>query len=107
MQDAIVFCKACGNNVHRDCFQAWAAAKQGAALTCVWCRAPWPKETASKPAAAADYVNLRDHSALHKSANTSLNALYGNESAIWIGAHTGQYSMRQAVNMARAASGRS
>ena len=44
--EAIVFCHACGNNVHGDCFGRWKEAKQssGQKLTCVWCRAAWEGE---------------------------------------------------------------
>ncbi|KAI0204054.1 hypothetical protein F4808DRAFT_457161 [Astrocystis sublimbata] len=38
-----VYCKAtCGNNIHRECFERWAATKRrGAAVTCPMCRSPW------------------------------------------------------------------
>ena len=104
LQDAIVFCKSCGNNVHKECFQRWSVAKRGAGVTCVWCRAPWPNDVGSQPA-GGEYVNLRDHSRQHRRADTSLSALYGSN-AVWIAAHAGQYSRRQAANMARAARGR-
>ncbi|KAF2642442.1 hypothetical protein P280DRAFT_467801 [Massarina eburnea CBS 473.64] len=40
----IVYCKAsCGNNVHKDCMQSWAAAKAGKA-TCPYCRANWEED---------------------------------------------------------------
>ncbi|RFU25433.1 hypothetical protein B7463_g10913, partial [Scytalidium lignicola] len=41
MADAIVWCKgACGNNVHKHCFQQWAKTKSGD-VKCVYCRTPW------------------------------------------------------------------
>lgn len=37
----IVWCKAaCGNNVHRLCFEQWAKSKPGE-VKCVFCRTPW------------------------------------------------------------------
>ena len=40
----IVYCKAaCGNNIHRECFNQWAVTKQGSGLTatCPFCRTAW------------------------------------------------------------------
>lgn len=45
--EEIVWCKAaCGNNVHKTCFEQWAATKQGAAdgVTCPFCRTPWMED---------------------------------------------------------------
>ena len=40
-KEAVVYCKAaCGNNVHKDCMNSWAVARQGKA-TCPYCRAAW------------------------------------------------------------------
>ena len=37
-----VWCSAmCGTNLHRDCFQQWAASKSTGPVTCVMCRTPW------------------------------------------------------------------
>lgn len=42
----IVWCKrACGNNVHKSCFQQWAMSQQGSNITCVYCRTPWEMES--------------------------------------------------------------
>jgi hypothetical protein len=39
--DDIVWCKAaCGNNIHRQCFEQWAKSKPGAVM-CVYCRTIW------------------------------------------------------------------
>lgn len=39
--DDIVWCKAaCGNNVHRQCFEQWARTKPGT-VKCVYCRSAW------------------------------------------------------------------
>jgi hypothetical protein len=40
-QDDVIWCKgACGNNVHRQCFEQWAKSKPGE-TRCVYCRTPW------------------------------------------------------------------
>ena len=40
--EEIVYCKAaCGNNVHKSCFEQWAATKTGGGVTCPFCRTPW------------------------------------------------------------------
>lgn len=38
----LVWCKAaCGNNMHKDCFEQWAASQRGQEVRCVYCRTPW------------------------------------------------------------------
>jgi hypothetical protein len=40
--DTVVWCKAaCGNNIHKACFNQWAATKSNGAVTCPFCRTPW------------------------------------------------------------------
>lgn len=42
--EEIVWCKAaCGNNVHKECFEKWAASRKGQSggVTCPFCRTPW------------------------------------------------------------------
>lgn len=42
--EEIVYCKAaCGNNVHKGCFEKWATAKKsaGVGVTCPFCRTKW------------------------------------------------------------------
>ena len=40
--NALVWCKAaCGNNMHKDCFEQWAASQRGQEVKCVYCRTPW------------------------------------------------------------------
>ncbi|KAI9266714.1 hypothetical protein BDA99DRAFT_30879 [Phascolomyces articulosus] len=36
----IVFCKSCGNNIHKACFEAWSTSGRSK-ITCVYCRAEW------------------------------------------------------------------
>ncbi|KAL3480001.1 hypothetical protein BJX99DRAFT_45679 [Aspergillus californicus] len=41
-KEDIVWCRAaCGNNIHRTCFQKWAATQQAQGVRCVYCRAAW------------------------------------------------------------------
>ncbi|KAJ9655253.1 hypothetical protein H2198_005869 [Neophaeococcomyces mojaviensis] len=38
----LVWCKAaCGNNMHKECFEQWAASQRGQEVRCVYCRTPW------------------------------------------------------------------
>lgn len=38
----IVWCRAaCGNNIHKDCFEQWARSQAGKEIRCVYCRTPW------------------------------------------------------------------
>ncbi|PGH20829.1 hypothetical protein AJ80_03456 [Polytolypa hystricis UAMH7299] len=44
--DDIVWCHAaCGNNVHKGCFQQWAASSRASGgVRCVYCRTPWKED---------------------------------------------------------------
>ncbi|KAI9828583.1 MAG: hypothetical protein M1819_006575, partial [Sarea resinae] len=40
--ESIVWCKAaCGNNLHKQCFEQWAKSQRGNVVKCVYCRTPW------------------------------------------------------------------
>ncbi|KAL1872219.1 hypothetical protein Plec18167_006822 [Paecilomyces lecythidis] len=40
--EEIVWCKAaCGNNVHKVCFQRWATTQRQSGVRCVYCRSDW------------------------------------------------------------------
>ncbi|KZO97068.1 hypothetical protein CALVIDRAFT_454547, partial [Calocera viscosa TUFC12733] len=41
----LVFCRSCGNGLHKGCFTQWAKTPNG--RTCVTCRAAWPHEGAA------------------------------------------------------------
>ena len=44
--EQVVWCRAaCGNNVHKACFDQWARTKAGH-VTCPFCRTPWQDEEA-------------------------------------------------------------
>lgn len=39
--DDVIWCRAaCGNNIHKQCFEQWAKSKLGQ-VKCVYCRTPW------------------------------------------------------------------
>jgi len=45
--EEIVYCRAaCGNNLHKTCFDQWAASKRGSGstVTCPFCRTPWQSD---------------------------------------------------------------
>lgn len=43
--EEIVWCQAaCGNNLHKTCFDQWAASKRGGQVTCPYCRTQWETE---------------------------------------------------------------
>ncbi|GAB7351973.1 hypothetical protein MBLNU459_g2499t1 [Dothideomycetes sp. NU459] len=45
----IVWCKAaCGNNLHKSCFDRWAAAKGVDRVTCPYCRTAWESSVDGK-----------------------------------------------------------
>ncbi|KAL2785856.1 hypothetical protein BJX66DRAFT_49202 [Aspergillus keveii] len=46
-KENIIWCRAaCGNNVHANCFQKWAATQNSRGVRCVYCRSPWQVEDA-------------------------------------------------------------
>ncbi|KAF2718611.1 hypothetical protein K431DRAFT_322306 [Polychaeton citri CBS 116435] len=80
--EAIVYCQAaCGNNIHKACFEQWAATKKGSGITCPFCRALWQSDNATLKTFAKSgarnedgYVNIakqlgisgrRDYSSYH------------------------------------------
>jgi hypothetical protein len=76
VKEDVVFCRVCGNNVHRDCFMRWSKSKRAGTVTCVYCRAPWDDEGKDKKGKGEGYVNLAAYSDSHSQADTSLEALY-------------------------------
>lgn len=65
----LVWCKAaCGNNVHKSCFEQWAASQRGSTVKCVYCRTPWEMDRKEIDAITKmgitgedGYVNVADH----------------------------------------------
>jgi hypothetical protein len=67
--EAIVWCRAaCGQNLHQECFMAWARTKGGSVkVTCPMCRSVWEgdpgmvrKIEKSRGAMSEGYVNVAD-----------------------------------------------
>jgi hypothetical protein len=64
----LVWCKAaCGNNMHKECFEQWAKSQAGQTVKCVYCRTPWQvdagdiSELMKVGSVGADgYVNVAD-----------------------------------------------
>lgn len=119
--EALVFCGSCGNNIHRLCFDKWAAQGRrqggGSGVTCVMCRAPWVDGASGKAAADSGsagavaavaavpglgpggYLNLAAVSDAHRGAQAaSLEALYGDRS-VWIQANQGRIGRREAASL--------
>lgn len=65
----LVWCRAaCGNNVHKSCFDQWAASQRGASVKCVYCRTSWQVDPGDlrniKQAGSVSedgYVNVAEH----------------------------------------------
>ena len=64
----LIWCQAaCGNNMHKDCFEQWAKSQAGQTVKCVYCRTPWQvdagdiSELMKTGSVGADgYVNVAD-----------------------------------------------
>ncbi|KAL2686424.1 SWIM zinc finger protein [Phyllosticta citricarpa] len=79
-KEEIVYCKAaCGNNMHKDCFDQWAATKRDN-VTCPYCRSPWQQgdEDSVKKVAksgkvnAEGYVNVADQTGISRERGMSV-----------------------------------
>lgn len=74
--NSLVWCKAaCGNNMHKSCFEQWAVTQRGGSgssnpVPCVYCRTPWQFDSACNADSEAvkqsgsismdGYVNVAD-----------------------------------------------
>ncbi|KAF4820389.1 hypothetical protein CGCTS75_v011357 [Colletotrichum tropicale] len=69
--EAVVYCRAaCGQNIHKECFDTWAATKRrsGSNVTCPYCRSVWENDTGEMvktvkkkgQATYEGYVNVAD-----------------------------------------------
>ncbi|KAL4921141.1 hypothetical protein BDW62DRAFT_140320 [Aspergillus aurantiobrunneus] len=46
-KENIVWCRAaCGNNIHKSCFQQWASTQNDQGVRCVYCRSHWQNQDA-------------------------------------------------------------
>jgi Ring finger domain len=68
-ENELVWCKAaCGNNMHKSCFEQWVGSQRGNTVKCVYCRTPWEMEKEDlekiKKTGALNsegYINVADH----------------------------------------------
>lgn len=82
----LVWCKAaCGNNMHRGCFDQWASSVRGNQVRCVYCRSPWHLEETEvaaivKTATINDegYFNVANHFGLSQERD------YSSYSPFWV-----------------------
>ena len=84
-KEELVWCKAaCGNNLHKSCFDQWAKSQRGKTLKCVYCRTPW--ESDAKNVAAVHktgeknregYVNVADQFGMSGVRDTSTYSRWG------------------------------
>lgn len=92
--DEIIWCKAaCGNNVHKSCFQQWAKSKPGE-VRCVYCRTPWMGETKDIKSIARSggahvnaegYVNVAAELGISGERDTSTYHYHRNWGGSWSG----------------------
>ena len=75
----LVWCKAaCGNNMHKSCFEQWVASQRGNTVKCVYCRTPWEVDHGDlkniRQAATVNeegYVNVADRFGMSGTRNYS------------------------------------
>ncbi|KZT69892.1 hypothetical protein DAEQUDRAFT_726214 [Daedalea quercina L-15889] len=72
----LVWCEACGNALHKECFTQWAATarQKGQPVTCVFCRAKWVGAGGSASGGSRSYegyVNLADVAGVSTDRDTS------------------------------------
>jgi hypothetical protein len=76
--EKIVWCRAaCGNNIHKGCFEQWAKSQAGREVRCVYCRSVWEGDRgsvdeilrvkASGRVNAEGYLNVGDELGLSRS----------------------------------------
>lgn len=88
--EALVWCKAaCGQNIHKQCFEMWAATKRQAVgargdVTCPYCRSVWhgDEEMVKKikntgEVGAEGYVNVADQLGISTHRDTSTYSSWG------------------------------
>jgi RING finger family protein/SWIM zinc finger len=93
-KDNIVWCQAaCGNNIHKHCFETWAKTKRGSDVTCPLCRSVWQGDQdivkriqKNRPVNSDGYVNVADQLGIsqHRGVYFALFAI-----EFWISTDTG------------------
>ncbi|KAH9819822.1 Ring finger domain [Teratosphaeria destructans] len=84
--EAIVYCKAaCGNNIHKACFEQWAATQRGQKVTCPFCRTAWEGDEESiKNVAKTGRVNEEGYVNVADQLGLSGRRDYGSYHAYWV-----------------------
>jgi hypothetical protein len=93
-KDNIVWCQAaCGNNIHKHCFETWAKTKRGSDVTCPLCRSVWQGDQdvvkriqKNRPVNSDGYVNVADQLGISQHRGVYF-AMLGAE--FWISTDTG------------------
>ncbi|KAE8410187.1 hypothetical protein BDV36DRAFT_289779 [Aspergillus pseudocaelatus] len=85
-REEIVWCRAaCGNNIHKTCFQQWAVTQHSQGVRCVYCRSPWQADTsnvnleqlrAQGQATAEGYINVASQLGLSGQRGTRPSLLF-------------------------------
>lgn len=82
-----VWCRAaCGQNLHRVCFDTWARTCSGRAVTCPLCRSPWEMDERTDAVASVDtsrgvegvdgYLNVADQLGISGGRGTLTRRVY-------------------------------
>lgn len=84
--EAVVYCKAaCGNNIHKSCFEQWAATKRGKGVTCPFCRTAWQgDEDMIKKLAQSGVVNDEGYVNVASQLGLSGSRDYSSYHAPWV-----------------------
>jgi hypothetical protein len=88
----LVWCKAaCGNNMHKDCFEQWAKSQAGKPVKCVYCRTLWQTEAGNiqellkgGSVGADGYVNVADQLGMSGERD------YSSYHPFWVDRHLGR-----------------
>ncbi|KAG7123256.1 Mitogen-activated protein kinase kinase kinase 1 like [Verticillium longisporum] len=101
--EKVVWCRAaCGQNIHRDCFQTWAKTKRQSEVTCPFCRSVWEgdeemvKTIKGSYVNGEGYVNVADQLGISGVRDTSSYSRYSSRRRPWYG----QYDDGQDVSFA-------
>lgn len=82
--EELVWCKAaCGNNMHKSCFDQWAAAQKP--VKCVYCRTPWEFDGSElKDAATKGKVNREGYMNVAEQFGMSGRRDYSTYHSYWV-----------------------
>ena len=88
--DDILWCKAaCGNNIHRHCFEQWAKSKAGQ-VKCVYCRTPWKgDEDSIKRISKSKTVNMEGYVNVASELGLSVHRDFSSYHPAWVSRQRG------------------